>query len=135
MKNNKKLYGILAVIAAAVLLFVVWMTNRPKPSAGAKNVIVEVKDDQEAVKKYEVNTDAEYLSGVMDELKAKGDFTYEASVSEYGMFITSINGLAADYEKDQAYWAIYVNGDYGQYVADQQPVTDKDTYSFVYEKQ
>ncbi|MBR4445115.1 MAG: DUF4430 domain-containing protein, partial [Solobacterium sp.] len=61
--------------------------------------------------------------------------TYEASTSEYGLFINAVNGLTADYDKDGAYWAIYVNGEYGSYGADQQPVTDKDTYSFVYEKQ
>ena len=135
MKNNKKLYGILAVIACALLLLGVWMMNRPKTQEGAKSITVEVKDDQEAVKTYEVHTDADYLAGVMDELKEKGDFTYEGSESEYGLYITSINGLEANYDTDHAYWAIYVNGEYGMFGADQQPVTDKDTYSFVYEKQ
>ena len=68
----------------------------------------------------------------MDELKEDG-FTYEGSDSDYGLFINSINGLEANYDTDGAYWAIYVNGDYGQYGADSQPVADGDSFGFVYE--
>jgi len=66
-------------------------------------------------------------------MKKDGDFTYEGSTSEYGLYIISINGLTPDYEKDGAYWSIYVNGEYGQYGADAQPVADGDTYRFAYE--
>ena len=69
----------------------------------------------------------------MDELVKTTDFTYEASKSEYGLYIEAINGLKADYTADGAYWAIYVNGEYGQYGADQQPVNSGDKYSLVYE--
>ena len=68
----------------------------------------------------------------MDELQASGDFSYSGEKSEYGLFLTTINGVTADYDATGAYWAIYVNGDYGQYGADTQPVTDKDSYQFVY---
>ena len=54
------------------------------------------------------------------------------SDSEYGLFITSINGITAD-GSDGAYWSIYVNGEYGQYGADSQPVNDGDAFSFRYE--
>ena len=69
----------------------------------------------------------------MDELKAAGDFTYEASESDYGPFIESVNGLAANYDANGSYWAIYVNGEYGMYGADSQPVADSDSFSLVSE--
>lgn len=34
------------------------------------------------------------------------------STSEYGLFIESVNGVAADFEKDKTYWALYVDGEY-----------------------
>ena len=64
----------------------------------------------------------------MDELKAKGDFTYEGTDGEYGLYIDSVNALKADYNVDKAYWAIYVNGEYGQLGADTQPVNDGDSF-------
>ena len=39
----------------------------------------------------------------------------------------------SDYAEDGAYWAIYVNGAYGEYGADSQPVADGDAFSFIYE--
>ena len=115
MKNNKKLIIALAsVVVLAVVFFFVYKAFDPK--------------------EYEGKTDAEYLKGLMDQLAAEGDFSYEGSDSEYGLFITAINGESAVYETDGAYWSIYVNGSYGEYGADQQPVTDGDTYSFVYER-
>ena len=69
----------------------------------------------------------------MDELMKTTDFTYEGSISEYGLYINSINKLEAKYDDNGAYWAIYVNGEYGQYGADAQPVNDGDVFRFAYE--
>ena len=76
----------------------------------------------------------EKIAAKAAELKAKGDFTYEGSDSEYGLYIESVNGLKADYNVDKAYWAIYVNGEYGQLGADTQPVNDGDSFKLAYEK-
>jgi hypothetical protein len=79
---------------------------------------------------YEVKTDAEFLRQAMDE--AEG-LTYGGTESEeYGMMIATINGLTADYATDGAYWSIYVDGEYGMYGVDSQPVEDGHTYQFVY---
>ena len=70
----------------------------------------------------------------MDELTKTSDFTYQGSTSSYGLYIETVNGVTADFSKDGAYWSIYVNGEYGQYSADQQPVQDKDEFKLVYAK-
>ena len=93
-----------------------------------------VVDDKGASKEYKGKTDTQFLKGLMDELKAKGDFTYEGTDGEYGLYIDSVNGLKADYNVDKAYWAIYVNGEYGQLGADTQPVNDGDSFKLAYEK-
>lgn len=97
---------------------------------GTKNIIIEVKDSEGNVTTYEVTTDAEFLRQAMDE--AEG-LTYDGSDSEFGMMVEVVNGEQAIYAEDNAYWAFYVNGEYGQYGIDSQPVTDGDTYSIVYE--
>ena len=83
---------------------------------------------------YELITDAEFLKQAMDELSENGSgFSYSGTVGDYGIMVEVINGESAVYEKDGAYWALYVNGEYGQYGADAQPVTDGDDYSWKYE--
>ena len=34
---------------------------------------------------------------------------HEAS---YGLYIDAVNGIAADWDTDQTYWAFYINGEY-----------------------
>ena len=134
-KNNKTriIIALTSIIVLIALFFGLYKAFGPKPVSGSKAYTVTVTDKDQAVKTYEGRTDAEYLSDLMDELKAAGDFTYEGSMGEYGLFIESINGLKADYNTDGAYWAIYVNGAYGEYGADAQPVEDGGQYGFVYE--
>lgn len=132
--GNKKLIGAAALLAILIAVFaIVYITNRPAPQEGTKAYSLTVVDDQGTEKAYSGKTDAEFLSGLMDELKAGGDFTYEASESDYGLFIESVNGLGANYDLNGSYWAIYVNGEYGMYGADSQPVADGDSFSLVYE--
>ena len=110
MKKNKKIIAaVVAVIAVIVVFLGVYKVFGPKAQAGEKAYTVEVTAADGSTK------------------------TYEGTSSDYGLFITAINGETADYDKDGAYWAIYVNGEYGQYGADQQPVADGDSFRFAYE--
>ena len=67
--------------------------------------------------------------GIFDEID---DLTVEGTVGDYGLYIDSVNGVLADYAADGAYWSIYVNGEYGNYSADMQPVADGDVFGLVY---
>ncbi|MBP3196808.1 MAG: DUF4430 domain-containing protein [Butyrivibrio sp.] len=134
MKNNTKkiIIGVVILIVLIALFAVIWNKFSAKPTKGAKNITVEVVDNEGATTDYTLDTDAEYLRQAMDELGDQG-FSYEGTESEYGIMIEYVNELRADYTADGAYWAIYVNGEYGQYGVDTQPVTDGDTYTFKYE--
>ena len=134
MKNKKTLYSVIGIILAIAIMFGLYKAFGPKAQSGSKSVTVEVVDDKGDIKTYGEKTDAEFLKEVMDEISKTTDFSYEGTDSEYGLYITAINGITADYNSDGAYWAIYVNDEYGMYGADQQPVADGDKYSFVYEK-
>ncbi|MGX8687206.1 MAG: DUF4430 domain-containing protein [bacterium] len=132
--GNRKLIGAVILLALLIAIFAfVYAKNRPAAQEGTKAYSLTVVDDQGSEKSYSGKTDAEYLSGLMDELSAGGDFSYQGSTSDYGLFIESVNGLAASYDDNGSYWAIYVNGEYGSYGADAQPVTDGDSFALKYE--
>lgn len=53
----------------------------------------------------------------------------------YGLYVKSVNGQRADYEKDGVYWAFYVNGEYAESGVDLTKIKEGERYSFVAEKQ
>ena len=135
MKNNTKkiVIGVVCLAVLVALFAVIWNKFGAKPTAGAKNITVEVVNSEGEATDYTLDTDAEFLRQAMDELGDKG-FSYEGTDSEYGIMISTINGETADYATDGAYWSLYVNDEYGMYGADSQPVADGDKYTWKYEK-
>jgi len=129
-KSSKKIIvGVIALIAAIALFLGLYMKFKPQAESGGKNITIEVIDDAGESTIYEVATDAEYLREAFEDaegLEVLGD------ESEFGLTITSVNGLSADFNVDSAYWNIMVNGEYGQYGADSQIVTDGDAFQLVY---
>ncbi len=68
---------------------------------GEKSVMVLVVDDKGGENAFEVRTDEAFL---MDALI--GVELIEVEEVSWGYNITMVNGVKADYEKDQAYWSI-----------------------------
>ncbi len=136
MKNQKKIIIIaVCILAALIAVFaIVYAVKKPAVQAGQKDITIEVTGSTGDTTEYELITDAEFLKDAMDELVANGSgFTYSGTDGDYGIMVEIINGESAIYEKDGAYWALYVNGEYGQYGADAQPVADGDDYLWKYE--
>ena len=133
-KNNKLMMAVLALAAIALVLVLIFVLNKPKGQQGSKKVTLIVQDDQGAEKKYEFRTDAEFLYDALKPLMEEKKLSVEAEESTYGLYVNAVNGVTADFAKDQAYWAIYVNEEYGQYSIDTQPVADGDVFKLVYER-
>ncbi|SDB65777.1 DUF4430 domain-containing protein [Butyrivibrio sp. INlla16] len=136
-KTNKKplIIGAIILVALIAVFGVVYTLNKPATHTGSKDIVVEVTGSDGKTTDYKLSTDAEYLIQAMDELSSNGSgFSYSGSDSEYGIMIEYINGEKAIYAEDAAYWSLYVNGEYGQYGADSQPVESGDTYTWAYEK-
>ncbi len=53
---------------------------------------------------------------------------------QYGLYVKTVNGITADYDIDQTYWAFYVNGEYAQLGVDSTKIIAGDSYSFKVEK-
>ena len=131
-KSNKKLiFGIVALLAVVAILATVFFVFREKPVEGAKAITIEIIDDAQNSTVYEVNTDAEFLAGAMEDAEGLEFSGYEDPT--YGLTITTINGVTADFNTGNAYWSYYVNGGYCNYGASSQPVEDGDAFVIKYE--
>ena len=100
----------------------------------SKEYTLKITDKDGQVKEYKDSTTSDKLIGVMDELVKKGDFTYEMGDGANSSMVMVVNGQRADFNQDKAYWAIYVNGNYGNYGVNDQTVQNGDTFEFRYEK-
>ena len=85
--------------------------------ADGKETIFEIHTDKTKVG--EALLDLELLSG--DE-------------GAYGLYVKTVNGITADYDKDKTYWAFYVNGEYATTGVDTTDIIEGTTYSFKVEK-
>ena len=96
---------------------------------GATQFTFEVVDGEGATTIFTVNTDkATVGEALLDvELIAGED-------SEYGLYVKTVNGITADYDVDQTYWAFYIDGEYAMTGVDATEVTGGSTYSFKVEK-
>ena len=129
--NKKKVIGIVAFILLVVALVAAYFIFRPNASAGDKSITIEVVNSKQETTSYDVDTDAEFLREAMEETNG---LEFSGDEGEYGMMLSTVNGETADFEKDGAYWCVMVNGEYGNYGIDQQPVVDGDVYQIVYTK-
>ena len=78
---------------------------------------------------FTVKTDKDTIGEALTEVKL-----IEGQDSSFGMMVTKVNGIAADWDVDQTYWAFYINGEYAMTGVDSTPVTDGTNYSFILTK-
>ena len=127
MKNKKLVITIAVIVVLVAALLAVYAATRPAAAAGGKTITVTVVHADGTSKDFTYQTDAEYLGEV---LVAEG--LVEGEDSEYGLYITKVDGEDAIYEENGSYWALYEGDTYANQSADQTPLTDGGTYSLVY---
>ena len=74
---------------------------------------------------FEIHTDKENVGEALEELGL-----IAGEESEYGLYVKTVNGITADYDKDGVYWAFYINGEYAATGVDATAITEGDSYSF-----
>ena len=87
------------------------------------NFTVVDKDGNET--QFEIHTDKETVGEALMELEL-----IAGEESEYGLYVKTVNGITADYDKDGVYWAFYVNDEYAATGVDSTTITEGDSYSF-----
>lgn len=95
---------------------------------GAVTVKVEVKAEDKSVT-FTVHTDKTVL----------GDALLEHSLiagdeGEFGLYVKAVNGMTADYDVNQAYWAFYKDGEMMNTGVDGATIADGEHYELVYTK-
>ena len=74
---------------------------------------------------FEIHTDKETVGEALMELEL-----IAGEESEYGLYVKTVNGITADYDKDGVYWAFYINGEYALTGVGSTKITEGESYSF-----
>ncbi len=129
MRSKQKwpILGLIILLVAAGIFYAVWRTNRPAPQAGEKAITVEVVHGDGSEKSFTYQTDEEYLGALLQE-----EGLISGTESEYGLYVTTVDGETADYDADGAYWWLSCNGEDAQTGADQVVIQDGDVYTWTY---
>ena len=96
---------------------------------GAKVFEFVIVDGEGVEKTFEIHTDETTVGDALLELKL-----IEGEEGAYGLYVKTVNGITADYDVDQTYWAFYINGEMAMTGVDATDIEEGATYSFKVEK-
>lgn len=92
---------------------------------GAKALTVEVTAGEKTVV-FTVMTDAETVGAALSEAGL-----LEGEQGAYGLYVKKVNGMVADFDQDQTYWAFYAGGEYATAGVDTTAIEEGVTYQLV----
>ena len=143
MKKTVKFFAVITVMLLAMALLIscgksepadptVWDNATYKEDAtfgeGEKTVTVQVAVYENLVT-FTINTNAETVgAALMEHELIAGD------EGAYGLYIKVVNGITADYDVNQSYWAFCINGEYALTGVDTTPITAGEIYRLEYTK-
>ena len=126
--NKKLIAGVVALIAVIAILLGVYLNNRQPATSGSKTITVSVFDtvgSTEASNTATITTGEEYLRGALEQ--EDSGISISGSESEYGLFVTTVDGVTADDSKQQ-WWCFTKGGEMLNTGVDSTPIADGDTY-------
>ena len=128
MNKNKKVLIIAAVVllVIAAVLLIVDRNRQPQTEQGAKTISVAVIMDGETTRELTIRTDAEFLRGALEQ-----ENLIEGTESEYGLYVTTVDGIAADDAKRK--WWCFNDGEGNMLNSgvDTTPIADGDAFQIV----
>ena len=127
MKNKKVLFAAIALVVIIGLMLGVWFATRPQTQQGSKEITVQVVHMDGSTKTFTYRTDEEYLDKVL--LAENLIAGYE---DQYGFVVETVDGERADWQLDNAYWAIYIGEEAATTGVSGVVVTDGASYKLVY---
>lgn len=95
---------------------------------GEKSFSLSVTGTDGETDSFTVKTDEQTVGAALCEI----DFI-AGEDSQYGLYVKTVNGVTLDFDKDQKYWAFYVDGEYAQYGVDMTDIDEGAEYAFVAE--
>ena len=121
-KNTKKIIAVLVLLVLVAAAVFAYIGFSPKANAGGKEIAVTVIHGDGSEKLFELSTDAESLR---DALEPEG--IIEGSESEYGLFVTTVDGETAD-DSLQQWWCFTKGGEDLFTGVDDTPIADGDHF-------
>ena len=121
MKNKKTLIALIVLVVLVIGTFAVWKVNAPQGQTGDKTILVSVVVDTET-SDFVIETDAEFLRGALEQAGL-----VEGTESEYGLYVTTVNGITAD-ESQQQWWCFTRGGGTLETGVDTTPIADGEHY-------
>ena len=93
---------------------------------GATKFYLDVVNTDKTITKFEIHTDKKTVGEALLELEL-----ITGNPSDYGLYVTAVNGITADWDTEKAYWAFYIGDEYAQTGVDATNITADAIYSFV----
>ncbi len=131
MKQNqvKRYLSIFSVVVIAVLIAAFALGCKQNDSqttkgetTAAKTITVEIVFSDENQKTVEIQTDAEFLKGALDEKNL-----IEGETSSYGFYVKKVDGVAAD-DAQKQWWCFTKNGEALMTGVDSTPIKNGDKF-------
>ena len=123
---NKKTRNITIAVALLLVLVIgavlIWNANKPDAQEGGKALVVTVVHGDESSKDFSFTTDAENLRSALEEQEL-----IEGTESEYGLYVTKVDGEEAD-ESQQQWWCFSKDGEDLMTGVDDTMIADGDHY-------
>ena len=138
MKQAKTFLSIILILAMAFMLSAcgaeeksdLWAdalhTKDAEFGEGAKTFVIEVKAEEKSVK-FTIHTDKETVGEAMLEHEL-----IDGEQGNPGLYVTSVNGIVADYDENMSYWAFYIDGEYANTGVDSTPIDENTAYKLEY---
>lgn len=123
MKKSNLILGCAALALIAAVFVLVYTQLRPATVEGEKNITVSVIADGETVRTVSINTDAEYLREALE-----SENLIQGDESEYGLYITTVDNITADWNAGQSWWCLTKGGEDVFTGVDTTPIEDGDHF-------
>lgn len=128
MENSKKtgrgkiVAAVVALIVVAAAVVCIYLNFGPKASGGEKTITVDVVLLDGSDTETTITTEEEFLRGALEQ-----EGMIQGEESEYGLFVTTVNGVAADDSKEQ-WWCFTRDGESLATGVDSTPIADGEHY-------
>jgi len=94
---------------------------------GTTVFLFEATDGEDNTVSWNVHTNAATVGDALFDLGM-----IDGSFSDFGLMVSHVHGLRADFDEDSAWWAFYIDGEMAMVGVDSADIEEGVTYAFVY---
>ena len=103
-------------------------TSDTELGEGERTAVVQVSAGDKSVI-FTVHTDRTILGEALEE-----NGLISGEQGQYGLYVKTVDGISADFDKDGVYWAFYIDGEYALSGVDTTEISEEAEYTLACEK-